>query len=162
MSTDREVTRIVQSWLEEGVNALPDRVLDNVLDQVPATPQRRHSLPAWRLPRMTAPIRIAIAAVAVVVVALIAINFAPKATSVGGPPATASPTAPAPTPSPIALYVGEGGTQASLKPGIYVAPDTFLLPFTVTLPPPAVLAVSGQAVGVNTARTLSGPSIVRL
>ena len=32
MSTDREVTRIVQSWLEEGVNALPDRVLDSVLD----------------------------------------------------------------------------------------------------------------------------------
>ena len=37
MSTDRDVTRIVRSWLEEGVTALPDRVLDAVLDQVPAT-----------------------------------------------------------------------------------------------------------------------------
>ena len=41
MSTDRDVTRIVRSWLEEGVTALPDRVLDDVLDQLPATPQRR-------------------------------------------------------------------------------------------------------------------------
>ena len=38
MSTDRDVTRIVRSWLEEGVTALPDRVLDAVLDQLPATP----------------------------------------------------------------------------------------------------------------------------
>ena len=28
MSTDRETTRMVRSWLEEGVTALPDRVLD--------------------------------------------------------------------------------------------------------------------------------------
>jgi hypothetical protein len=41
MSTDRDVTSIVRSWLDEGVTALPDRVLDAVLDQVPATPQRR-------------------------------------------------------------------------------------------------------------------------
>ena len=41
MSTDRDTTRIVRSWLEEGVTELPDRVLDAVLDQLPATPQRR-------------------------------------------------------------------------------------------------------------------------
>ena len=44
MSTDRETTRIVRSWLEEGATALPDRVLDAVLDQVPTTRQRRHPL----------------------------------------------------------------------------------------------------------------------
>ena len=44
MSTDRDVTRIVRSWLEEGATALPDRVLDAVLDQVPSTSQRR---PRW-------------------------------------------------------------------------------------------------------------------
>lgn len=32
MSTDRDVTRIVRSWLEEGATALPDRVLDGVID----------------------------------------------------------------------------------------------------------------------------------
>ena len=52
MSTDRDVTRIVRSWLEEGATALPDRVLDVVLDQVPATPQRRPWWPAWRFADM--------------------------------------------------------------------------------------------------------------
>ena len=28
MSSDRDTTRIVRSWLDEGVTALPDRVLD--------------------------------------------------------------------------------------------------------------------------------------
>ena len=43
MSTDRDVTRIVRSWLDDGATRLPDRVLDQVLDALPATPQRR----AW-------------------------------------------------------------------------------------------------------------------
>ena len=41
MSSDRDTTRIVRSWLEEGVTELPDRVLDAVLDELPATHQRR-------------------------------------------------------------------------------------------------------------------------
>ncbi len=41
MSTDRETTRIVRSWLEDGVTRLPDNVLDAVLDQLPSTHQRR-------------------------------------------------------------------------------------------------------------------------
>ena len=48
MHTDRDTTRLVRSWLEEGATALPDRVLDAVLDQVPATPQRRSWWPARR------------------------------------------------------------------------------------------------------------------
>ena len=35
MSTERDTTRIVRSWLEVGATALPDRVLDAVLDQLP-------------------------------------------------------------------------------------------------------------------------------
>ncbi len=38
MSTERDVYRIVTSWLEEGVTVLPDRVLDAVIDQLPSTP----------------------------------------------------------------------------------------------------------------------------
>ncbi len=53
MSADRDADRIVRSWLEEGVTTLPDRVLDAVLDQVPATPQRRFTWwPARRLHHM--------------------------------------------------------------------------------------------------------------
>jgi hypothetical protein len=139
VSADREVTRIVRSWLEEGVTALPDRVLDAVLDLVPATRQRRAWWPAWRLPHMNTQLRIAAAVAAVVVIALIAINLVPKTVSVGGQPATPVPTAtPVQTPSPApsatagALSVGEG--PVPVAPGTYVAADPFLLRVTFTVP----------------------------
>ena len=101
MSTDRDTTRIVRSWLEEGATALPDRVLDAVLDQVPATPQRRAWWPARRLPRMNTPIRVAMAVAAVVVVALVAVDLIPKTNGiVGGPAPTPAVPTPSPTPAP--------------------------------------------------------------
>jgi hypothetical protein len=95
MSTDRETTRLVRSWLESGVTRLPDRVLDAVLDQVPATPQRRPLWRAWRSPLMTSPVRYAIAAAAVLVVALVGYQLLPSNPGAGAPP-TAAPTATAP------------------------------------------------------------------
>ena len=77
MSTDRDVTRIVRSWLEDGATALPDRVLDNVLDQLPATPQRRSWWPVRRFGDMNTITRFALAAAALVVVAVIGVNFLP-------------------------------------------------------------------------------------
>src|SRR5438046_225675 len=71
VSTDRDVTRIVRSWLEEGVTALPDRVLDTVLDQLPATPQRRAPWPVRRLLDMHIPARLAVAAAVVALVAVV-------------------------------------------------------------------------------------------
>ncbi len=103
MSTDREVTRIVRSWLEEGVTALPDRVLDAVLDQVPATRQRRAWWPARRFAQMNTFAKIAMAAAAVVALAVIGLNVMPRngtVGGVGGPVATPAPTASAPSPSP--------------------------------------------------------------
>ncbi len=70
MSTERDVTRIVRSWLEEGATALPDRVLDAVLDQVPTTSQRRPWWPAWRLNDMNTAFKVAIAGLAVFVIAV--------------------------------------------------------------------------------------------
>jgi hypothetical protein len=102
MSTDRDVERIVRSWLDEGVNVLPDRVLDFVLDQVPATPQRRASWLARRFPIMTNAMRIAVAAVAVIVIAILGVSLLYKG-GVGGPSATATPS---PTASPRVLATG--------------------------------------------------------
>ena len=87
MSTDREATRVVRSWLEEGVTVLPDRVLDAVLDQVPATPQRRSWWPARRFSDLNTYVRFAIAAAAVLVVAVAGYNFLLGRGGVGGPPA---------------------------------------------------------------------------
>ena len=99
MSTDRDTTRIVRSWLEEGVTALPDRVLDAVLDQVPATSQRRPWWPARTFREMNQALKLAIVAAAVMVVALVGINLMPGSGVVGGPAPSLSPS-PSPTPTP--------------------------------------------------------------
>ena len=91
MSTERETTRIVRSWLEVGATALPDRVLDVVLDQLPATPQRRPFWRAWRFPNMNSPVRYAIAAAAVLVVALVGYQYRP-ASNLGSGGRTPEPT----------------------------------------------------------------------
>ena len=127
MSTDREVTRIVRSWLEEGVTALPDRVLDAVLDQVPATRQRRAWWPAWRLPHMNVSMRVAGAAVAVavlaaIVIAVVGFNARPSS-SVGGGPPTPSPT---PAPTLPAGQVPPGTYRADIGSGAPVV--TYTLP----------------------------------
>jgi len=92
MSTDRDVNRIVRSWLDEGVTTLPDRVLDNVLDQLPATPQRRAWWPAWRTQDMNGTLRIGLAAAAVVAAVAVGLYLLPRqGGGVGSPGATPSP-----------------------------------------------------------------------
>ena len=98
MSTDRETTRIVRSWLEEGVTALPDRVLDTVLDQVPATPQRRPWWPTWRSNRMNTYTKLLAGAAAALVVAVVGYQFLPR----GGGPGGHSTIAPSPSPALLA------------------------------------------------------------
>ncbi|HET9520404.1 MAG TPA: hypothetical protein VFO73_05090, partial [Candidatus Limnocylindrales bacterium] len=119
MSTDRDATRIVRSWLEEGVTVLPDRVLDTVLDQLPATPQRRAWWPARRLQEMNNPLRLAAVAAAVVVIGVVAINLLPKQDNISGP--GASPTANQssnPSATPMALLPG------TLPAGTYLVNPT--------------------------------------
>jgi hypothetical protein len=123
MSADRDVTRIVRSWLEEGVTALPDGVLDTVLDQLPATPQRRATRPARRLLDMNKSIRLVLAgAAAVLVVGVIGITLWPKA---GGPGSAQSPeptrsSPPTPSSSPTPTLSGVALPDGPLTPGTYV------------------------------------------
>lgn len=108
-STDRDVTRIVRSWLEEGRTALPDRVLDTVLDQLPATPQRRAPWPARRLLDMHIPTRLAVTAAAVFALALVGLIAFPRLGGVAAPRPTVSPSptvAPIPMPSSGPLAAG--------------------------------------------------------
>lgn len=91
MSTDRDVERIVRSWMDEGVNALPDRVLDLVLNQLPATPQRRLSWLARRTPTMNNYARLGLVAAAVLAVVIVGIGLFGR--SVGGPPPDSSSSA---------------------------------------------------------------------
>lgn len=106
MSTDRGVTRSVRSWLEDGATELPDRVLDAVLDQLPATPQRRATWwPTRRFADMNNAAKLGLAAAVVVVVAaLLGFNYL-VAPNIGGPGlGDPSPTPSLdPTPTPAAL-----------------------------------------------------------
>jgi hypothetical protein len=103
MSTDRDVTRTVRSWLNEDGHENADRVLDSVRDQLDTTPQRRAGWPARRFPLMNNALRIAVVAAAAVVVAFIGIRFLLPGDNLGGPgpSATPIPTAtPEPSPTP--------------------------------------------------------------
>jgi hypothetical protein len=103
VSTDRDVTRIVRSWMDEGVTQLPDRVLDLVLDQIPATPQRRASWLARR-PTMNNYARLGLVAAAVLAVVIVGIGLFGKSSDVGPAPSpspSSTLSSPSPSPSPI-------------------------------------------------------------
>jgi hypothetical protein len=131
MRTDQETTRIVRSWLEEGVTALPDRVLDAALDQLPATPQRRSWWPARRFATMHTYAKLAIAAAAVLVVAVVGYQFLPRTGGVGGQPTPAPSPTIVPSPSSSIVPLLPGG---ELLPGTYRLVSFTNQPLTLNVP----------------------------
>lgn len=104
MSFDPETTRVVRSWLDEGVTQLPDRVLDAVLEQVPAIPQRQAARrPVWRTPAMN---RFSVGVVAAALLVAVAVGIQALGLNntgvVPGPTATAEPSPADPTAVPTA------------------------------------------------------------
>ena len=129
MTTDSDATRIVRSWLEEGVTVLPDRVLDIVLDQLPTTPQRRAPWPVRRFAEMNNIARIAIAAAAVVVAAVVGINVLTRSQAEVGPP---RPTAPHPSAQAPGSARPIFGSTID-EPGRYSVGVYFPTPFEFTI-----------------------------
>jgi hypothetical protein len=110
MKSERETTRIVQSWLEVGSTGIPDRVLDAVVAELPSRPQRRSRWSPRRTPTMKLLLPIAVAAAAIAVVAVVlGGRFLPNDSSVGGP--TDSPI-----PAPTARAIGGHYTFAGDAP----------------------------------------------
>ena len=113
MKSERDATRIVQSWLEVGSTGIPDRVLDAVIAELPSRPQRRSRWSPWRTSTMKflVPIAATVAAIAVVAVVLGG-RFLSNEPTVGGP--TDSPT-PSPTPAFVGgSYVFAGDAPVSI------------------------------------------------
>jgi hypothetical protein len=110
MKSERETTRIVQSWLEVGSTGIPDRVLDAVLAGLPSRPQRRSRWLPRRTPTMKFLLPIAAAAAAIAVLAVVlGGRFLPNEPTVGGP--TDSPI-----PAPTARVIGGHYTFAGDAP----------------------------------------------
>jgi hypothetical protein len=98
MSSDRDATRIVRSWLRTDENESADRVLDAVLDRLDTTPQRRATWwPTSRYNDMNPIQRLAVMAAAAVLVIALAYSLLVRP-NVGQTEPTPSPTAAASDP----------------------------------------------------------------
>ena len=125
MSTDRDTERIVRTWLDEGVTQLPDRVLDVVLDELPANPQRRAPWPLWRLPAVSSAVRVGLAAAALVLAIGAGVYVAGiSVPNLGGL------FEPSPTASPTETALPASG---ELTPGTYTIDDPFPLRVSMTV-----------------------------
>jgi hypothetical protein len=91
MNADHDVTRTVRTWLHEDANEDADRVLNSVLFELDTTPQRRPWWSAWRFFGMNSVARLAIAAVAIVLVSSAGAYLLLSRGGVGGPADSASP-----------------------------------------------------------------------
>jgi hypothetical protein len=114
MSTERDTARIVRSWLEEGRTTLPDWVRDDVLDRLPATPQRRSPWPARRFADMNGYVKVLAALAAVVAISVVGYALLIP----GGQTGPGAQPTPSPSPSVVT-------STASPQP---VPPTTGLMP----------------------------------
>jgi hypothetical protein len=120
MTASRDPDRLLAAYLADGMNVLPDRVVDAVLDEVHRTHQRAVFGPR-RTPLMNSMLKMAFAAAAVVAVVVAGINFLPAGNGgLGGPGSSPSPvvspspvTSPSltPIPSPKAARITVAGTD---------------------------------------------------
>ena len=125
MSTDRDITRIVRSWLRTDEQESADRVLDAVLDRLDTTPQRRSTWwPARRLFEMNNTAKIVMTAAAVLVVAFLGFRFLGVGPNMGGPE-------PTPEPTPVPRIFSQGAT---LTPGNYLITQPFPVDITFAVP----------------------------
>jgi hypothetical protein len=113
MSADRDVTRIVRSWLHEDAHEDADRLLNLVLDEIDTTPQRSATWLTWRLPIMNNRSRRLGIAAAVITAIVLGISLIPGR-NFGQPSPTATSQ---PTPTPIGLASDDLGR--SLEGGRY-------------------------------------------
>jgi hypothetical protein len=92
-TTDTDLDKVVRSWVRAPESASTDRILDAVLAEVDATPQRRRS---WHAPWLAfggSPLPIGLSVVAVLMVALVALTLQAGGQFPGGSPASAEPPA---------------------------------------------------------------------
>lgn len=134
MSTDRDTTRIVRSWLRTEENESADRVLGTVLDRLETTPQRRATWwPARRFQTMNSALRLGLVAAAVVVTAVLGITLFGPGANVGGPGPGESPL-PSLAPSPTATLVPRIPSSENLEAGTYRANAFIPVDVLVTVP----------------------------
>jgi len=172
MSSDPDLTRAVRSWLEEGANRLPDRVLDSVLAAVPTRRQRRSWWSVWRLTVMPTFARAGIAAALLVAGVAAGTAFlagggpgpgavptaTPSATATAGVTPAAIPTA---SPVPGAHYLATGDVGTALEAGQYTIAEPLDKILIMTLPDGFVLkSLTAGEVSIQSSSGLLGLYLV--
>jgi hypothetical protein len=123
MSTNIDPRRSVAAWLEaEAPDRAPARLIDASRERIRTTRQRPAWWPARRTTDMNSFAKLAMAAAAVVVVALVGYNLLPTRGGVGVTPATPSPSiSPSPadtSPRPLQSGAIEPGTYTLALAGV--------------------------------------------
>lgn len=123
---EQQVNRLLRSYLREEWHEDANRVASMVLDELDETPQRTSGGMAWRFQFMNNNVvRVGLAAAAVVIIAIIAINLLPGSPAPGGEPsaspsvqpsATSSPTGQAPSQEVVFNDAGGVGNVAFTFP----------------------------------------------
>jgi hypothetical protein len=117
MNRQRDIERVLETWLVDGPSSMPDRLFDAVFDQVERVPQRRLARLRMRLTEMNPRIRIYTLAAAGLVVALVGLYLIGRGPSndVGASPTPAlSPTASPGSVLPAALRATWMGDPSGL------------------------------------------------
>jgi hypothetical protein len=120
MTTRNELDRSISAWLAaEAPNRAPDDVLEASRDRIRSTRQRRAWLPARRNATMSTPLRLAVAAVVVLVIGSIGYQLLPRSGNVGSlPTPTATPT-PTSTSTPEPTIVPMRPPSGPIPAGTY-------------------------------------------
>ena len=101
MTAPRDPDRLIRAFLAEGQTELPDRAYDAVRETIDRTRQRVVVGP-WVEPRSAPVGRFAMVAAAVLIVAVLLIDFLPRSPGFGGLPTPSPSPSPSPSPTPTA------------------------------------------------------------
>lgn len=108
MNQRSDIDRVLEVWMTDGPNVMPDRIVGAVAIRISRQRQRR-SWPFLRRTTMTQ-LKLAAALAAAVVIAVVGYNLLPRQGSVGGPPTPL----PSPTNSPGVVHATEFGVPLTL------------------------------------------------
>jgi hypothetical protein len=139
MTTDRELQRLLDRWLEDGPIEVADRVIDDIADRIEQVPQRpAWRLRSWRTTRMKLQSGLAAAAAIVLVAAVVAVAGFRFGPSTGGGAASVTPPAGASgSPRPSTAAPGSYIWPVELAAGTYTTSLAWDLPYEITFTVPA-------------------------
>jgi hypothetical protein len=137
MSTDRDTTRVVRSWLRTEEPESADRVLGAVLDRLDTTPQRRSTTawPARRFLPMSIPLRWGAAALvaAAVLIGVLFVSGNGRSNIGSSIPSPSAMQTASPSPTPVAS--GSLPQAGSVNQGTYTIAEPFPIQLDLEIGP---------------------------